>query len=428
LKHDIRASREWAAELNRLGVLTQDEFRQADQAFTELARRYADSSTEIPDSGDEDVHSFLEKQLGLLCGTIAKKIHTGRSRNDQVATAFRLWTLEQLKGVEAGLGQLILALLNLAQKAPDAALPGYTHLQRAQPIVLGHWCLAYREMFVRDLKRVQNAITETNVCPLGSGALAGSPARPDRPRLCAALGMARPTLNSLDAVSDRDFLVESAAAGSLIMAHLSRLCEDVILYTSFEFGFFQLSDSVSTGSSLMPQKKNPDPFELIRGKTGRVYGTLMSLLTVLKGIPLAYNKDLQEDKEAAVNLFQTLHACLEAAAVSLDGLTPQTDRMNAAASVGYMNATDLADYLVARGVAFRNAHECAGKIVRLALAEKKELQELSLTQFKNVEPLIEQDVFEWLSLEKVLSTKDTLGGTAPSQVRAALKKALSETK
>jgi argininosuccinate lyase len=299
-------------------------------------------------------------------------------------------------------------------------MPGYTHLQRAQPVLFAHWCLAYFEMLARDRERLAEMRTRVNVMPLGAAALAGTSYPIDRDAVARALGFAAVSGNSLDAVSDRDFCVEFAAAGSLVMLHLSRLAEDVILYSTTEFGFFELSDAIATGSSLMPQKKNPDSMELVRGKAGRVFGHLTALLTMMKGLPLAYNKDMQEDKEAVFDTADTLRACLGVTATVLANIHLNETRMHDAATQGHLNATELADYLARKGMPFRAAHETVGRIVMQAIERNVELNDLSLDDLKSFSPLIEPDIFEALSLEQTLATKSQSGGTSPGRVSEAL--------
>ena len=308
----------------------------------------------------EDVHSFVESRLIELVGDVGRKLHTGRSRNDQVATDFRLWLRSSIDDLNETIRDAQTSLLDFAEANRDVVIPGYTHLQRAQPVLLAHWCLAYFEMLTRDRERLSEARRRVNVMPLGSAALAGTSFPIDRERLATELGFEGVSRNSLDAVSDRDFCVEFLSACSLIMVHLSRLAEDIILYATSEFGLFELGDAIATGSSLMPQKKNPDSMELVRGKSGRVFGDLMALLTTLKGLPLAYNKDMQEDKEAVFDAFDTVSASLRVTATVLRNLGVNKERAAAAASSGYMNATELADYLVRKGMPFRDAHEIVG--------------------------------------------------------------------
>lgn len=376
----------------------------------------------------EDVHSFVEAELVELIGDAGRKLHTGRSRNDQVATDFRLWTRSAIEDLRLRLNETAAALLDFADSNMDVVVPGYTHLQRAQPVLLAHWCLAYFEMLGRDDDRLRDIRHRVNIMPLGSAALAGNSFPIDRAKLARDLGFENISKNSLDAVSDRDFCVEFVNACALILVHLSRLAEDVILYSTKEFGFFELGDAVATGSSLMPQKKNPDSMELVRGKSGRVFGDLVGLLTVLKGLPLAYNKDMQEDKEAVFDAFDTASDCLRISSTVFRNMSVNAERAYAAASTGYMNATALADYLVRRGMPFREAHENVGKIVVRALELGCELPEMPITELKAVSKLIDVDVFQSLSLEKTLASHAVTGGTAPKRVREALAEARSRLK
>ena len=337
-----------------------------------------------------------------------------------VATDLKLWLREAIDDLNSQVIKTQTALLDLAENNVAAVLPGYTHLQRAQPILLAHWCLAYFEMLARDRERLGETRQRVNVLPLGAAALDGTSFPIDREAVARELGFDSVTRNSIDAVSDRDFCVEFVSACSLIMVHLSRLAEEVILYSTSEFGFFELSDAVATGSSLMPQKKNPDSMELVRGKAGRVFGHNVSLLTMLKGLPLAYNKDMQEDKEAIFDAFDTTLTCLEVSALVLGNVNLNDERMRAAASRGQMNATELADYLVRKGVAFRDAHEIVGRIVVKAIESSVELGELSLNDLRSFSNAIEDDVFASLTLEQTLGSKSVFGGTAPQRVIEAV--------
>jgi argininosuccinate lyase len=358
-----------------------------------------------------------------LVGDAGRKLHTGRSRNDQVATDFRLWVREAIDT----LGQIIIdtqrSLLDLGEANETTAIPGYTHLQRAQPVLLAHWSLAYFEMLGRDRMRLLDARTRVNVLPLGAGALSGNSFQIDRVAIARELGFEDTSRNSLDAVSDRDFCVEFVSACSLLMVHLSRMAEDIILYASTEFGFFELSDAVATGSSLMPQKKNPDSMELVRGKSGRVFGDLQALLAMLKGLPLAYNKDMQEDKEAVFDAFDSTAACLKITSTVLAGITVNVDRVRAAARSGYMNATEVADYLVRKGMPFREAHEVVGRVVVRAIELGIELERLELSEYRSISNLFDKDVYAVLTLDATLAAKDVVGGTSPEQVRKALEAA-----
>ena len=422
---DVQASLAHAEGLKNAGVLSENEFAEISRGLQIMQERFAESGEKYFDdfADAEDVHSFIEAKLIELTGDAGRKLHTGRSRNDQVATAMRLWTREAIDRLQTVLLQTQNALLDLAEKNADAVLPGYTHLQRAQPVTFAHWCLAYFEMLGRDAIRFSHARESANISPLGSAALAGTSYSIDRELVAKELGFADISRNSLDAVSDRDFLLDFTHACSLVMIHLSRLAEDVILYSSTEFGFFELSDRIASGSSLMPQKKNPDAMELVRGKSARVFGHHGALLTLLKGLPLAYNKDLQEDKEAVFDSFETAFAALEATEIVFRNISLKTENMRSAAQTGFMNATELADYLVRRGVPFRTAHELTGQIVLFAVSQNRELHELDLTELKNFASEIEDDVFDALSLEATLDSKNQIGGTSRLQVQQALKQA-----
>src|SRR5215510_12731777 len=350
---DVTASIAYCEALVGAGVLTADEGNQIRRALAEILEKGNADENYLNDVSAEDVHSFVEARLIELTGDLGRKLHTGRSRNDQVATDFRLWLRNSIDDLDTVIKETQTALLDFAETNREVVIPGYTHLQRAQPVLLAHWCLAYFEMLARDRERLSEARTRVNVMPLGSAALAGTSFQIDREALARSLGFAAVSRNSLDAVSDRDFCVEFLNACSLIMVHLSRLAEDVIVYSTGEFGFFELSDAIATGSSLMPQKKNPDAMELIRGKAGRVFGDNFGLLTMLKGLPLAYNKDMQEDKEAVFDSLDTTRSCLQVAATVLRNVRVNAVVTQAAASKGYMNATELADYLVRKGIPFR---------------------------------------------------------------------------
>jgi argininosuccinate lyase len=418
---DVRASVAHCEGLLQAGVLTNDEAASIKDGLRHVLERAAiDGEKYFAESPAEDVHSFVEAKLVGLVGDAGRKLHTGRSRNDQVATDLRLWLREAIDMSETSVRGAQGALLKLAEAYPAAVLPGYTHLQRAQPVLWAHWCLAYFEMLARDRERLRQARSRVNVMPLGSAALAGTAYKIDRAAVARELGFEDVSRNSLDAVSDRDFCVEFASNASLVMMHLSRLAEDIIIYATAEFGFLELSDAVATGSSLMPQKKNPDSMELVRGKAGRVFGHMMALLAMLKGLPLAYNKDMQEDKEAVFDIFDTLKAALEVTATVLGNVRVREDWTSNAAGRGYMNATELADYLARKGLPFREAHEAVGRIVLYAMERGVELQDLKLEEMRSFSALIEDDVYEALSLEQTLATKSQAGGTAPERVREAL--------
>jgi argininosuccinate lyase len=418
---DVRGSVAHCNGLLAAGVLSADEAEEIKVGLETILERGRVGAGYFDEMESEDIHSFVEARLVELIGDAGGRLHTGRSRNDQVATDLRLWLREAIDQLLRQVRSAQEALLDFAEMKPGAVLPGYTHLQRAQPMLFAHWCLAYFEMLARDRDRLAQTRRRVNVLPLGSAALAGASFPIDRAAVAQELGFDSISRNSVDAVSDRDFCVEFLSDCSLIMAHLSRLAEEVILYSTSEFGFFELSDAVATGSSLMPQKKNPDSMELVRGKAGRVFGQLVSLLTMLKGLPLAYNKDMQEDKEAVFDAFDTTHACLEVAALVLRNVRLNEERMRTAASQGMMNATELADYLVRKGEPFREAHETVGRIIVTALERGFELDELSLNELRSFSNVIENDVFAALTLDKTLATKSTAGGTAPQRVAEALR-------
>jgi argininosuccinate lyase len=371
----------------------------------------------------EDVHMNLERELTNRIGAVGGKLHTARSRNDQVATDFRLFVRDKTLDVIALLFETREVFVDLAENHLDAIMPGYTHLQVAQPILFSHHMMAYYEMFSRDQERFEDSLKRLNVSPLGAGALAGTGFPINRQRTAQLLGFSEPAKNSLDAVSDRDFALEFLSAASILMMHLSRLSEEMILWSSQEFGFITLPDSHTTGSSIMPQKKNPDVSELIRGKTGRVYGSLIGLLTVMKGLPLTYNKDMQEDKEGLMDAVATIEVCLKLTCSMLPKMKLNKERMYYAAGRAYSNATDLADYVAKKGLPFREAHEISGKLVALGIQHRKDLQDLSLESMQQVSPLIQNDVYKVLKLENVVSVRNSYGGTSPKQVKLQIKKA-----
>lgn len=419
---DVRASIAHANGLVNTGVLTAEEVRQIVGALNSLLERSQDDANFF-ESDAEDVHSFIETNVVALIGDAGKKLHTGRSRNDQVATAFRLWLRNEIDNTDGAIVALQRSLLDTAGRHEQAVLPGYTHLQRAQPILWAHWCLAYFEMLARDRSRLSDVRRRMNVLPLGSGALAGTSFPIDREAVAKELGFDGPSRNSLDAVSDRDFAIEFVGTAALVMVHLSRMAEDLILYCSTEFGFVTLSDAVSTGSSLMPQKKNPDALELIRGKAGRIFGYHTALLTMMKGLPLAYNKDMQEDKEAVFDTVDTLRSCLDVSAIVLNNLSINEDRAREASAKGFLNATEFADYLVKKGVPFRTAHDTVGKAVLFAAEQGCELNDLSLEEIRSFAADIDEDVFDALSVESTLAAKSVFGGTSPARVGEALAEA-----
>lgn len=420
--HDLQGSIAHATMLGETGILTPDEAAKI-VAGLEGLKHDVEAGTFRWRVDLEDVHMNLEAALTERVGPVGGKLHTARSRNDQIATDFRLWLRDETHALIGLLHSLRSALVKVAERHLGVIMPGYTHLQVAQPILLSHHLMAYFEMFSRDAERLQDSLKRLNVSPLGAGALAGTGFPIDRGRTAELLGFSRPAANSLDAVSDRDFAVEFLAAASLVMMHLSRLSEELILWSSQEFGFVTLPDSHTTGSSIMPQKKNPDVSELTRGKTGRVYGHLLGLLTTLKGLPLAYNKDMQEDKEGVFDAVDTLTVCLKLTAEMLPKLTVNEARTYEAAGRAYSNATDLADYLAKKGLPFREAHEVVGKLVALGTREGKALHELSLEQLRGVSDRIDRDVYGVLELENVVNARSSYGGTALEQVRTQIEAA-----
>ena len=417
---DVRSSIAHCEGLKAAGLLSGAEATEIRSALETILERGLDDAGFLNDATAEDVHSFVESRLIEMIGDGGRKLHTGRSRNDQVATDLRLWLRDQIDQLQASARELQQALLEFAEMNRDVVLPGYTHLQRAQPIVLAHWALAYFQMLVRDRDRLADARRRVNVLPLGSAALAGTSYQIDREAVAKSLGFENVSRNSLDAVSDRDFCIEFASVASQIMVHLSRLAEDIILYATVEFGFFELSDAIATGSSIMPQKKNPDSMELVRGKAGRVFGHLTSLLTMMKGLPLAYNKDMQEDKEAMFDIVDTLRSSLAVSATVLRNIRVNEARTQAAAAEGYLNATELADYLARKGMPFREAHETVGRLVMRAIERRCELNELTIEELRAFSPLIDTDVFAALSLASAIATKSQTGGTAKEQVLTEL--------
>lgn len=369
----------------------------------------------------EDIHMNIEKLLIDTIGPVGGKLHTGRSRNDQVATDMHLYAKRKTKELILLIDAVQTAILNQAKDHVHTMIPGYTHLQRAQPVSFAHHLLAYFWMFQRDKERFQDSLKRVNWSPLGAGALAGTTFPINRERVAELLGFEMVYPNSMDAVSDRDFIVELLSISSLLMTHISRLSEELVIWSSQEFQFIELDDSFCTGSSIMPQKKNPDVPELLRAKTGRVYGNLMGLLTVLKGLPLAYNKDMQEDKEGMFDTVETLEGSLQLLAPMIETMIVKKETMRSAVNQDFSNATDIADYLVTKGIAFRDAHEVIGKIVLYAIGEKKYLLALTLEEYKSFSPLFEEDIFEVLSHEHVVAARKSYGGTAPSQVENQIK-------
>lgn len=420
VQQDIRGSIAWAQALGGAGVLSADEVSAIEAALKELSKEAAAIPSPPLSSGAEDVHSWVEQELTKRVGSLGKKLHTGRSRNDQVATDLRLWVVEQCEHRIAEVKGLQRSLVAIGSKHVSDPIPGYTHLQRAQPVTIGHWALAYVEMLARDVERLESARGMAARSPLGSAALAGTTFPVDRSELATRLGFSEPTRNSLDAVSDRDFALDLMHASSVCSMHLSRLAEEMIIFATGEFAFITLDDSVTSGSSLMPQKKNPDALELIRAGVGRALGNYTNLLTLLKGLTLAYNKDMQEDKPPVFDSMRRLSLLLRIAARVVERTTFNLEACERAARGGHANSTELADYLVEKGIPFRDAHEVAGKLVREALASGCSLEDLSLETFRKHHPQIESDVYARLTLDAVLTRRDVLGGTAPARVRGAI--------
>ena len=417
-RQDIEGSIAHATMLAECGVLTDEEKTAIVQGLKEVQDDIEQGRQEWS-VALEDVHMNVEAALTAKIGSVGKKLHTGRSRNDQIATDIRLYLRDNIDQLSAELTRLQLALIELAKGEADTIMPGFTHLQTAQPVTFGHHLLAWNEMLQRDYERLQDCRKRVNIMPLGAAALAGTTYPINRARTAELLGFDRPSTNSLDSVSDRDFGIEFTHAGALIMMHLSRMSEELVLWASAQFDFIDLPDRFCTGSSIMPQKKNPDVPELVRGKSGRVYGHLISLLTLMKSQPLAYNKDNQEDKEPLFDTIDTLAGSLRAFADMVPHIKAKKDSMRIAAAKGYSTATDLADYLVKKGLPFRDAHEVVGASVAFGIEQKKDLAELSLTELQSFSDLISDDVFDVLTLEGSVAARDHIGGTAPSQVRSA---------
>ena len=421
-RHDIQGSIAHATMLTKVGVLTDNELHSIQTGLAEILTEIEDGNFEWS-VALEDVHMNVEAALTAQIGITGKKLHTGRSRNDQVATDIRLWLRDEIDAISPELVRLQQGILDLAEQEADTIMPGFTHLQTAQPVTFGHHLMAWFEMLVRDHSRLRDCRKRLNQSPLGAAALAGTTYPIDRNMTAELLGFDAPTRNSLDSVSDRDFAIEFCAFASILLTHLSRASEELILWTSAQFNFIEMPDRFCTGSSIMPQKKNPDVPELVRGKTGRVNGHLVALLTLMKGQPLAYNKDNQEDKEPLFDAVDTVKDCLRAFADMIPAIQSKSDNMEEAARRGFSTATDLADYLVRKGIPFRDSHEIVGKSVAYGLAENKDLSEMTLAELQQFSDIIEDDVFEVLTLEGSVSARNHIGGTAPEQVRAAVQAA-----
>lgn len=423
IEYDLTGSAAHAKMLVKTGIISPEEGEQIVHGLETIRQEYRRGEFN-PGVEAEDIHFAVERRLTELIGVVGKKLHTARSRNDQVGTDIRLYLRAQIEAIQAQLQQYQRALLTIAQDHVETLIPGYTHLQRAQPLSLAHHLLAYVNMAQRDWERLQDVHRRVNISPLGCGALAGTTFPIDRQYSAELLGFEKVYGNSLDGVSDRDFAIEFASAASLIMVHLSRLSEEMILWASEEFSFVSLNDSCSTGSSIMPQKKNPDVPELVRGKTGRVFGHLQGLLVMMKGLPLAYNKDLQEDKEAIFDTVKTVRGCLEAMTILLaEGATFRVPRLRQAVNEDYANATDVADYLAAKGVPFREAYNLVGEVVKTSLAAGKLLRELTLEEWRTIHPAFDGDIYDAITPQQVVSARNSYGGTGFDQVRQALQRA-----
>ena len=418
-KEDIIGSLAHVKMLGRQGIISSKDSEKIVNGLNEILKRIENGVIDI-DNASEDIHSFIESTLTYYIGDEGKKLHTGRSRNDQVALDTKLYVKKYLIVVANQVLNLQTVILNKAKENINTIMPGYTHMQKAQPITFAHHIMAYAEMLKRDYGRLLDCYDRMNEMPLGSGALATSTYPIDRNFVSNELGFNNPTINSIDSVSDRDYAIEALSALSLIMMHLSRFSEEVILWCTGEFNFVELDDAYSTGSSIMPQKKNPDVAELVRGKTGRVYGDLMTLLTVMKGIPLAYNKDMQEDKEALFDGLDTVLISIQTFTGMLDTMKIKKDVMKKAASGGFTNATDVADYLVKKGEAFRNAHEIVGKIVLYCIDKNKAIDDLSLDEFKSFSPFFEEDVYKAIDLITCVEERSVMGGPSSSSVQSQI--------
>ncbi|MBB5183005.1 argininosuccinate lyase [Catenisphaera adipataccumulans] len=426
VNEDIAGSIAHVTMLAHQNIIDQES---ADEIVKHLKQIKSDIETGalVIDPEAEDIHMFIEGELTKRTPA-GKKLHTARSRNDQVAVDFKMYAIKSCRIVSADVIDLINALLEQAEANTETIMPGYTHLQRAQPITFAHHLMAYVEMFKRDLSRLADAEKRANQCPLGCGALATTTYPIDREMTAELLGFDGPTLNSLDGVSDRDFAIEMVSAFSQIMMHLSRLCEEIILWCSWEFKYVELSDAFATGSSIMPQKKNPDVAELVRGKTGRVYGNLQTLLTMMKGLPLAYNKDMQEDKEAFMDSAATVHHCLITMTPMIETMRVLPENMRKAAAKGFINATDCADYLTKKGMAFRDAYTTVGQLVKYCMDHGLTLETLSLTDYQKASELFDEDVYDAIALETCVSKRKAIGGPAPETVKAHIESVKKELK
>ena len=418
-KQDMEGSIAHVKMLAKVGIVTEEERDKIIEGIEGILHDVENGSLKITEEY-EDIHSFVEANLIDRIGDTGKKLHTGRSRNDQVALDMKLYTRDELQAIQKEVMSLIKECHSLMKKHTHTVMPGFTHLQKAQPLTLSHHIGAYTEMFKRDYDRLTDIYERMNYCPLGSGALAGTTYPLDREMTAKLLGFKGPTLNSMDSVADRDYVIELLSALSIIMMHLSRFCEEIIMWNSNEYQFIEIDDSYSTGSSIMPQKKNPDIAELIRGKTGRVYGALNSMLTTMKGIPLAYNKDMQEDKELTFDAYDTVKGCIALFTGMLKTITFHKDRMAESAKHGYTNATDAADYLVNHGVPFRDAHTIVGKLVLYGIEHKKALDDFSLDEFKTISPVFDEDIYDAIDIINCVKRRNTIGAPGPDAMEKVL--------
>ncbi|WP_317314064.1 argininosuccinate lyase [Absicoccus porci] len=414
VNQDIKGSIAHVTMLADQGIIETSDKEAIISNLKDIQKEIADGSLPI-DPDAEDIHMFIEAELTKRTPS-GKKVHTARSRNDQVATDFKLYSLDTCAEIKKYIVAMIQTLLHQAKANTHTIMPGYTHLQRAQPITFAHHLMAYVEMLKRDLSRLDDAMQRANTCPLGAGALATTTYPIDRYETAELLGFSGPTLNSIDSVSDRDFAIEMTNTFAMIMMHLSRFCEEIILWCSWEFQFIELSDAFATGSSIMPQKKNPDVAELVRGKTGRVYGDLNTLLAMMKNLPLAYNKDLQEDKEAFMDAAQTVEDCLVTMIPMVDTWTVHPQKMKEAAQKGFINATDCADYLTKKGMAFRDAYGCIGQLVKYCISIHQDLESLSMDEYHEISPLFDDDVYEAVALKTCIKNRNVVGGPSPEMV------------
>lgn len=418
-KHDIQGSIAHATMLGKCGIISEEDSKTIIKGLKEILEDIESGKLEF-DPNAEDIHMFVEAELTKRFGDVGKRLHTSRSRNDQVALDLRLYLRDEIIEIRSKVHELCEVLITLAEKNTETVMPGYTHLQRAQPITFAHHLMAYVQMFIRDLGRLDDTAKRMNVCPLGSGALAGTTYNIDREMTAELLGFDAPMANSLDGVSDRDYCIELANTLSIIMMHLSRFSEEVVLWCSWEFKFIELDDAYATGSSIMPQKKNPDITELIRGKTARVYGDLNTLLTMMKGLPLAYNKDMQEDKEAIFDAVDTVKLCVNTFIPMMETLTVNAENMRAAAAKGFINATDCADYLVKKGMPFRDAYKISGTLVAECISKGLTLETLPIGEYKKMTELFDEDVYDAISLETCVKGRLSQGGPSPKAVAAQI--------